>query len=68
MMRLRIFFVIYAPANLGFLAYGVLALLNPGALLDSFTVRVYVFPKDATTAVNHLTALFRLVGLFNVIL
>ena len=66
-MRFRIFFITYAAANLGIIAYGILALLNPGILLDSFSRRVYQFPSDATVAVDYLSALFRLIGFFNLI-
>lgn len=67
MMRFRVFFAIYATANLSLIAYGVLALLKPGVLLDSFLLHIYQFPNDATTAIDYLSALFRLLGFFNLI-
>ena len=67
MMKLRIFLITYIAANLSLIAYGILALLNLGILLDSFSLHVYQFPDDAVTAVDYLSALFRLLGLFNVI-
>jgi len=67
-MRVRFFFITYVAANLSILAYGVLALLKPGILLDPFLLHVYQFPRDANTAVGYLSALFRLLGFFNLIL
>ena len=67
-MRFRIFFITYVAANLSLVAYGILALLNPGILLDSFSVHVYQFPNDAAVAVDYLSALFRLLGFFNLVL
>ena len=67
-MRLRLFFWIYAAANVGLLAYGVLALLNPNVLLESFETRMYQFPDSAVAAVRYLSGLFRLVGFFNMLL
>jgi len=68
MIKLRIFFIIYGIANAGLILYGLLALSNPNILLESFSVYVYRFPSDATLAVEYLSALFRLLGLFNLIL
>jgi len=66
-MRFRVFFITYTVANLSLVAYGILALLNPGILLNSFLLHVYQFPNNAATAVGYLSALFRLLGFFNVI-
>lgn len=67
-MRARFFFITYAAGNLGLIAYGVMALLMPSVLLDSFTLHVYRFPNEATTAIDYLGALFRLLGFLNLIL
>ncbi|NOH03375.1 MAG: hypothetical protein HND47_16135 [Chloroflexi bacterium] len=66
-MKIRLFFTTYIAATLSLVAYGVLALLNPGVLLDSFLLRVYQFPNNAATAVEYLSALYRLLGFFNII-
>src|SRR5574341_2022913 len=66
-MRSGIFFIIYTAANLSLIVYGLFALLNPGILLDSFCLHVYRFPNNATTAIDYLSALFRLLGFFNFI-
>ena len=68
MMRPRFFFITYVAANVSLVLYGVLALMMPSILLDSFLLRVYQFPNDATTAVDYLSALFRLLGFFNLVL
>jgi len=67
-MRSRIFFITYVAANLSLVAYAVLTLINPAILVDSFLQRVYALPPEATTAVDYLAALFRLLGFFNLIL
>jgi len=67
-MRSRLFFTTYTAANLSLVAYGVLVLVSPAVLVDSFMQRVYAFPPQATTAVAYLAALFRLLGFFNLIL
>ncbi len=66
-MKTRRFFITYLAANLGLVLYGVLALLMPNILLDSFFLRVYQFPAEATRAIAYLAALFRLIGWFNII-
>jgi len=66
-MRSHFFFIAYVVANLSLVAYGILALLNPGILLDSFSLYVYQFPDEATAAVDYLAALFRLLGFFSLI-
>jgi hypothetical protein len=65
---LLFFVIVYAIANAGLILYGLLALARPNLLLESFSVHVYRFPPDATFAVRYLSALFRLLGLFNLIL
>jgi len=67
-MRFRFFFITYTIANLSLVAYGILALWKPVILLDTFSLLVYQFPEGATTAMNYLAALFRLLGFFNLIL
>ncbi len=67
-MRSRIFFITYIAANLSLVAYGVLVLVSPAMLVDSFMQRVYAFPPVATDAVAYLAGLFRLLGFFNLIL
>lgn len=68
MIRLRTFFIIYGIANVGLVLYGLLVLLNPTFLFESFSVHVYQFPAGATLGVRYLLALFRLLGLFNLML
>jgi hypothetical protein len=68
MIQPRSFFIVYGIANAGLILYGLLALSNPNILLESFSVHVYQFPADATLAVGYLLALFRLLGLFNLVL
>lgn len=63
----RIFLIVYLIANLGLCLYGVMALLNPGVLMETFTQTVYTFPREASAAVNYMTALFRLLGYFNLL-
>jgi hypothetical protein len=63
----RLFFVTYLAGNLGLVVYGVTALLVPNILLEPFTLHVYRFPDEATTATSYLAALFRLLGFLNVI-
>lgn len=64
-MRVRLFFITYGAAGLGIIAYGLLALLNPDILLDSFSRHVYRFP---IATADYLSALFRLLGFFNLVL
>ena len=68
MIKLRTFFVVYGIANASLILYGLLALSTPNLLLESFSVYVYQFSPNATLAVGYLLALFRLLGLFNLIL
>jgi hypothetical protein len=68
MLKSRIFLLVYGIANLGLVLYGLLALVNPGILLEPFFSYVYQFPGEASVAVTYLAALFRLLGFFNLIL
>ena len=63
-MRFRFFWLTYSSANLGLVLYGALTLASPAVLFQSFSLHVYQFPPDATTAINYLAALFRLLGFF----
>jgi len=65
--RTRIFYGTFGAANLGLVLYGLLALLNPRILTDSFSARVYQFPPEAFAALAYLAALFRLLGFFNLL-
>jgi hypothetical protein len=66
-MKTRIFFTTYAIVNLGLIAYGLLALINPDILLETFLAHVYQFPPEASHATTYLSGLYRLVGYFNII-
>jgi hypothetical protein len=63
----RIFFITYGLANLGLILYGILAIVVPDILFETFSLHVYQFPEDATIAIQYLSALFRLLGFFNFI-
>ena len=67
MWKTRLFYGTFGVANLGLVLYGLLALVNPQVLTDSFSVRVYPFPPDASAALAYLAALFRLLGFFNLL-
>jgi len=67
-MKSKAFSFTYATANLGLIAYGVMAVFAPNFLLDTFSQYVYEFPRDATTAIAYQFALFRLLGYFNLLL
>jgi len=67
-MKSRFFFITYAAANLSLVLYGALTLVTPGILFEPFSLHVYEFPKDAARAAAYLTALFRLLGFFNLVL
>lgn len=67
-MKTRIFCITYAVANLGLLAYGLLALIKPDILLETFLAHIYQFPPEASHATTYLSGLYRLVGYFNIIL
>jgi hypothetical protein len=66
-MKSRIFFITYTTANIGLIAYGVMALIQPDILLKPFLEHVYQFPAGATIAITYLSGLFRLLGYFNII-
>ena len=63
----KLFFIVFPAANLGLVFYGLLALLMPGILLEPFSLNIYQFPAQATSATTYLEALFRLLGFFNMI-
>lgn len=60
MRGIRLFYTTFGAANLGLVLYGLLALLNPQVLTDSFSAHVYQFPSEASAALVYLAALFRL--------
>jgi len=64
---LRLFYGTFGAANLGLFLYGLLALINPQVLTDSFSARVYQFPPGAFAALAYLAALYRLLGFFNLL-
>lgn len=64
----RLFFITFGAANLGLLLYGLLGLILPGTLLDTFSQRVYRFPAEADAAAGYLLALYRLLGFFNLLI
>jgi deazaflavin-dependent oxidoreductase (nitroreductase family) len=66
-MKTRIFFITFTVANLGLILYGILVLIKPEILLESFLVHVYQFPQEAADATTYLSALYRLLGYFNII-
>ena len=66
-MKSHIFFITYLAANVGLILYGVIALIQPGILLEPFLVDVYQFPAEATNAITYLSGLYRLLGYFNII-
>lgn len=66
--RPRIFYGTFGAANLGLILYGLLALLNPQFLTDSFSARVDKFQPEASAALTYLAALFRLLGFFNLLI
>jgi hypothetical protein len=67
MWKTGVVYIVYGSANLGLILYGLLALLNPQVLTDSFSARVYDFPPDASAALTYLAALYRLLGFFNLL-
>jgi hypothetical protein len=66
-MKSRFFFSTYTAANLGLIAYGIIALMQPGVLLEPFSENVYQFPAEAADAITYLSGLYRLIGYFNVL-
>ena len=67
-MRVRIFFVAFAGANLGLVLYGAMGLARPDVLLSGFTLHVFELPATETGALAYLAGLFRLLGFFNLLL
>lgn len=67
MWRTRFFYGTLGAANLGLVLYGLLALINPQILTDSFLAHVYRFPAESSYALTYLAALFRLLGFFNIL-
>jgi len=67
MWNSRFFYTVYSAANLGLVLYGLLALLNPQFLTDTFSTHVFRFPPDASGALIYLAALYRLLGFFNLL-
>ncbi len=65
-MKSRIFFSTFAVANLGLIAYGILALFRPEILLAPFLTKVYQLPAEAAQATAYLLGLCRLLGYLNV--
>jgi hypothetical protein len=68
MTKTRVFFVVYGIANASLIMYGLLALIAPNILMESFSAHVYLFPENAVKAIQYLSALFRLLGFLNLIL
>jgi hypothetical protein len=66
-MKSRLFFITYIVANMGLIVYGIMALIQPSVLLESFSTHVYQFPVEATNAITYLSGLYRLIGYFNII-
>jgi hypothetical protein len=66
-VKSRIFLITYTAANVGLIAYGILALINPDILLETFLAHVYHFPPGASNAITYISGLFRLIGYFNII-
>jgi hypothetical protein len=66
--KLRFFLITFGTANAGLILYGLLALLSPNILVETFSSSVYQFPATATAALTYLSALFRLLGFLNLIL
>lgn len=68
MTKTRVFFVVYGIANASLIMYGLLALITPNILMESFSAHVYLFPENAVKAASYFSALFRLLGFLNLIL
>lgn len=66
-MKYRIFFIVYAAANVGLVVYGIIALIQPEILLGPFLTYVYQFPAEASDAITYFSGLYRLLGYFNII-
>jgi hypothetical protein len=68
MNKLRFFLITFGTANAGLILYGLIALLSPNILVETFSSSVYQIPATATAALSYLSALFRLLGFLNLIL
>jgi len=66
-IKTRIFLITFTTANLGLIIYGVMALLKPDILLETFTTHIYQFPSGAAAALTYQSALYRLMGYLNII-
>lgn len=67
-MRSRLFFIAYLAGNVALILYGLTALLRPSLLLEPFSQYVYAFPTEGSAGTAYLMGLFRLLGVFNVLL
>ena len=67
-MKSRFFFIAYLAGNVALILYGLTALLRPSVLLEPFSQQVYAFPAEGSAGTAYLTGLFRLLGIFNVLL
>jgi hypothetical protein len=66
-MKSHFFLITYLAANVGLIAYGILALVQPGILLEPFNTHVYQFPVEAEIPITYLSGLYRLIGYLNII-
>jgi len=66
-MKVRIFLITFAVANLGLILYGTMTLIKPAILLEPFSMHVYQFPAEAANATTYISALYRLLGWLNII-
>jgi len=66
--KARAFLVVNGIAEAGLVLYGMLALIRPNLLMESFSASVYQFPAEATVAIGYILGLFRLLGFLNLIL
>lgn len=66
-MKSRSFFITFIAANVGLVLYGILALVKPDILLETFLTHVYQFPAQARSATTYISALYRLLGYLNII-
>ena len=68
MNQLRIFFLTFGLANLGLILYGLLVLIFPENSMDAYFGLVYLYPEDILFSTRFLSAVFRLLALYNLIL
>ena len=66
-MKVRIFLITFAAANLGLILYGIMTLIKPAILLEPFSMHVYQFPAEAANATTYISALYRLLGWLNIV-